>query len=178
METEFTKSVWVAFTLHEFVELSRNAPQVERELRQHFGEDSEIFIPVQVQNVSSRDFCVNLFDGYAFVKHTGSQDFDRLARKMRGSYVERVLKSSGKVSYVQGSEIEKYRSKLKGMVYSFVPGVGDLVEGVEGTFKSMIGMVTRVDVVKKTADVRFKTRTREVLAKDLSFIAIALKEDI
>jgi len=177
-EISVEKSVWAAFTLHDFVDLLKNAAQVEREIKNHMGAGVEVFLPVQVQTVSAREFQVHLFDGYAFAKHDGSNDFERRAKKVRGNYVDRVLSFSGKLSFVSGTEIEKYRGLLDEMVYTFVPAVGDLVEGVEGTFKRMIGIVTRVDVAKRSADVKFKTRTREVLAKDLSFIAIILKEDI
>lgn len=170
------KTVWATFVLHEFVDLSKNAPHVSREMRNHMGDLVETFLPVDIQKISSREFQVMLFEGYAFAKHDGQPDFEDRACSLRGAYVEGVLCSSGRVSYVPGSEIERYRKNMQELVYTYAPEVGDLVEGVEGMFKSMLGVVKRVDMNAKVADVKFRTRTREVVAKNLSFVALAPKE--
>lgn len=172
------KRKWAMFALHEFVELARNATHVKKEFRNKMGEGVELFLPVKIQTVASKDFQVNLFDGYAFVQNDGTPDFEERALKVRGIYIEKVLHTAGKLSYVRDSEIVRYRESLNEMVYTFIPEVKDIVEGAKGIFKSMVGIVVGVDKAKKTADVVFKTRTREVLAKDLSFIALAPKDDV
>lgn len=171
------KTVWATFMLHEFVDLGKNASHVDREMKNHMGDCVETFLPVEFQKISSREFQVLLFEGYAFAKHDGLSDFEDRACSLRGAYVEGVLCNSGRVSYIPGSEIDRYRKNMKELVYTYTPEVGDLVEGVEGMFRSMLGVVKRVDMVSKVADVKFRTRTREVVAKNLSFIALAPKEE-
>lgn len=170
-------SVWATFTLHEFVDLSKNSFHVEKEIKNFMG-DVEVFLPFHKQEVASRSFYVDLFEGYAFVRHDGKPDFEDRARGVRGSYVDRALRTSKGISFINGEKIYKYKDALKEMVYPYIPEEGDIVEGVEGVFRKMVGVVLSVDLKKKTADVKFKTRTREVRAKDLSFIALALRDEL
>jgi transcription antitermination factor NusG len=170
-------SAWATFLLHEYVEVSKSVASITRELTNILGDQIEVFVPVQTHNIAAREIQVILFDGYAFVKHDGSPDFDSRVKRARGSYISSALIYNGKVSYISGKEITKYREKLKEMVFSFIPEVGDLVEGVDGTFANMVGIVLSVDKVAKRSDVKFRTKTREVVARNLSFLALRLKED-
>lgn len=167
-------SIWATFVLHEYVELDKLHMQVERELRNILGKGIECFLPVHNHKVAAHERTVLLFEGYVFVKHDGTQDFEYKASRLRGMYVDRLLKQNGKPSYVNGKEIDKYRDALAEQLYPFQPTVGDMVTIVEGTFKNMQGKVLRINMIDNSADVIFKTRTREVTAKDLSFCAMIL----
>lgn len=170
-------SVWATFKLREYVELDKAHTQVEREIKNNFGAHIESFIPVHRHKVSSHERLIMLFDGYVFVRHDGSVDFLNKANGLRGTYIEGALKNNGKVYTTLGTEIDRYRALLEEQKYPFQPAMGDYVHITEGTFKSMNGKVVLINMIENSADVVFRTRTREVTAKNLSFCAMVLIED-
>lgn len=167
-------SVWATFVLHEYVELDKLHVQIERELHNVLGKGIDCFLPVHKHKIAVHERTILLFEGYVFVKHDGTKDFEYKASRLRGMYVDRLLKQNGKPVYVNGKEIDKYRGALAEQLYSFQPIVGDMVTIIDGTFKSMQGKVLRINIVDNSADVIFKTRTREVTANNLSFCAMVL----
>jgi transcription antitermination factor NusG len=171
-------SAWATFVVQEYVSVEKSYMSIEKEMHSIMGDHVECFIPVSNHVIASREILVTLFEGYSFACHDGKSDFERRAKSVKGTYIAGPLVYNGRLSYVSGKEIEKYRNMLKEVAYTFTPEVGDIVEGVEGMFTSMVGIVLSVDLKSKSADVRFKTKTREVVAKSLSFIALKLKEDI
>ena len=173
-----TPSLWATLILRDFVDLYSMEPQVRREIKMAMGNTCEVFLPICTHTISSKDFKVSIFDGYAFVRHDGVKDFESRLRKLRLCYTQGVLyNGKNKVHYVSGSEIAKFRKELNQRIYNCAPSVGSLVEGVEGIFSSMVGMVMSVNTEKKTADVLFKTKTREITANNLSFIALKIKDE-
>ena len=169
-------SAWATFTLQEYVDVAKSVTSIVREMSNILGEKIECFVPVQTHQIAAREVQVTLFEGYSFACHDGTKEFEAKARRARGTYIHGPLLNNGKLSFVSGKEISKYREKLKEMVYTYIPEAGDIIEGVDGT--NMVGIVLSVDLKNKRADVRFQTQTREVLAKNLSFIALRLKEDL
>jgi transcription antitermination factor NusG len=175
---ETNPSTWATFVIQEYISVEKSYMGIEREMQGILGEHIECFIPVSNHVIASREILVTLFEGYSFACHDGKSDFERRAKSVKGTYIAGPLIHNGRLSYVSGKEIERYRNMLKEVVYPYTPEVGDIVEGVDGIFTSMVGIVLSVDLKDKSADVRFQTQTREVVAKSLSFIALKLKEDI
>lgn len=169
------RSIWATLVLHEFVDIDKMESQIVREIHTVMGSTVEYFIPVKTHKIATREFRVALFDGYVFIKHDGTLDFASRVCKLRGGYIKGALISNHQLSYVPGTEIDKYREQLKDHVYTCRPSIGDIVEGVEGTFTNMVGEVISVNSPMKTADVKFKTKTREIIAKNLSFIALKIR---
>lgn len=170
-------SVWAILSLYEFVDIAKSRNSIISEVKETLGKSIEVFLPVDVKNIASRNIEVNLFDGYVFVRHPGSSSFEDDLIGFRGSYIEGPLLKKNKVSYISGSEINKYTNQMKEMVYTFTPSEGELVIGIEGTFSNLKGVVRSVNHINKTADVLFRTRTREVYAENISFLFLESLED-
>lgn len=166
---------WVMLALSERSGLSKFHKQVRREINEKIGYDSNVFLPHQVKKVASKLVPVLLFDGYAFVQDDGKDDFEDRVKDSAGGTISKVLTGSRGISYVSNKEIDRYKEALEKLVYSYTPTIGELVEGTEGVFKKLEGIVVDVNSEAKTADVQFKMLTREVLAKGLTFIALAPK---
>lgn len=168
---------WVTVQVHEFVEFHKMGASVVREVENIMASEVEVFIPFILHNVAGQDRPTQLFDGYIFIKHDDTHDFETRVRRARGTYLGGPLLRGGKISYISGSEIEKYREMLQKDLYSYIPSIGDTVEGLEGRFKGMLGVVEAVNEIDKVADVRFITRTRAVTATGLTFLALRPRDE-
>jgi transcription antitermination factor NusG len=164
---------WAIFELWEFASLERDHLRIAKELKAVFLTE-EIFIPIKINKIASKEIFVKLeaIDCYAFVKHTGSADFEHKVQRYRGSLVSKALRTNAYPAYYPNRLIEEYIVKLKTTTFPYTPSVGDTVTGTHGAFNNMCGCVTRVDYLNNVADVLFKMRTRDVLAENMSFMII------
>lgn len=169
---------WLTLVLYDYVEVCSSIEAIRREVCHCMGAPTlEVFIPARKYLVGPRTIDRVLFEGYVFIKDTGKVDFEEKAKRIRGNNLVGPLTFGKRLAYLEDSIIREYQEQLSSIEYPYVPEIGESVAGLDGTFANMPGIVKKIDHDKGVADVLFNMATREVLATNLSYLAIRPLED-
>jgi len=169
---------WLTLVLYDYVEVCSSLEAIRREVSNCLrGRDTEaptpeVFIPANKYCIGFRIIDRVLFEGYVFVKDTGVADFEDKLKRIRGNHIMGPLSFGKRLAYLDEKVIREYQEQLDTLEYPYVPEVGESVAGLDGTFANMPGVVKKVDHDEGVADVLFNMATREVLATNLSYLAI------
>jgi transcription antitermination factor NusG len=150
-------------------------------LRSDLGVDSNfpIFIPAVIYNRGHRKTTIHLMEGYVFI---GSSLPDTLYYRLENRpYISRVMSTNTgphhmrTLSVIPDSEIEGLKRQLQAEIGMLV-SVGDRVRVVEGTYRSLEGIIQGRD--EENAFVEFDFRSMlSVATVPLAFLESASDEE-
>ena len=155
--------VWAMVRLHDDVCLSRHRDALNKEIASKLS-GLEYFLPMHPEKIGSKIYTYVLFDGYFFVCHDGSKDFDRRLQKARGSYLDGPLQDRSRLALVKNSVVEGWRTMAREKACSYVPELGETVICIHEALERVEGEVVDIDHTNKLAHIRIKLRSRELLA--------------
>ena len=153
---------WLILELYDDVDLGGLYNNIENDILNIFGDSSDYFIPVYSEKVREKCVCINLFDGYVFVKESDNTE-DALS-KMKSEYIKGALSGPGGIIKVENESINSFKKKLEHKIKGMVPTKGQRVIPRVGTFKNMEGKVISVNKAKLIARVLFEKSSRVVEA--------------
>lgn len=153
---------WLILELYDDVDLGGLFNNIENDILNIFGEATDYFIPVYSEKVREKCVCINLFDGYVFVKESDTTE-DSLS-KMKSEYIKGTLSGPKGLLKVKNENINSFKKKLEHKIKGMVPTKGQRVIPRVGTFKNMEGKVISVNKTKLIARVLFEKSSRVVEA--------------
>lgn len=154
--------VWVTVILKPIAEKLPTIPELTRELQKFIATADEIFFPVAAGDRSKAlsDARV-LIDGYVFV-HTPLSGIHTYETP-ESPFFEGILLQDGAPCVIPDSEIAQIKSQVETLHHRGL-SEGTRVKVVDGTYKSLFGVIKSIDVEKKSAQVEISLTSKTFLA--------------